>query len=494
MDHMKNENSGKKKNINNMDGSKKKAAGKKQSKDTDDNCQKKSERVAVGKTTSKDKGRKTSHKNFADTKDKTSGEVAAALEILPQIITDEDTFEEDEMGGALAQAAGDEGDIDDLNYLQRNKETGPEYTLYVKPCNAEIRDALGILHIATRPENYTRFAEQGKASGNDERLDRALSNVYSYIYKHCGFLRPFFYMTRYHQVVTSILLYDTMMKENLSIDDAIAKFGSYSSSELFCILLTYLHNHVRFPMEFFKGVLLYRERFLLYMDGASYDDDIKYELIELYDSCDLSNPSKPSLKEMFTSFIRGYFKEFVKQYGLIKPIIEREHDKVKRKVAKDGCLPTVTDSYVFKDMVAKGNTKKKVCLEQMAFCYDNVQYYGDSTSILVSLGYHYYNQNENHPENISRIGSKLRPFADDSMKLIMDILAKKSCNLRELVKKTQLTRDAVYRTTNLLLEQRILIKNDETNKFSLDKEHLIDLVKLLERYGGDKSEDFNGKA
>ena len=47
-----------------------------------------------------------------------------------------------------------------------------------------------------------------------------------------------------------------------------------------------------------------------------------------------------------------------------------------------------------------------------------------------------------------------------------------------------MNKDSAYRLTNILIEQQILIKNDETNEFVLNKEHLRKIIKLLEKYGG----------
>lgn len=47
-----------------------------------------------------------------------------------------------------------------------------------------------------------------------------------------------------------------------------------------------------------------------------------------------------------------------------------------------------------------------------------------------------------------------------------------------------MNKDGAYRLTALLIEQKILIKDDETNEYVLNREHLMNIIRLLEKYGG----------
>ena len=49
---------------------------------------------------------------------------------------------------------------------------------------------------------------------------------------------------------------------------------------------------------------------------------------------------------------------------------------------------------------------------------------------------------------------------------------------------TGLNRDAAYRMTSLLTEQKVIQKIDGTNEYVLNKKHLMKLIRILEKYGG----------
>ena len=78
----------------------------------------------------------------------------------------------------------------------------------------------------------------------------------------------------------------------------------------------------------------------------------------------------------------------------------------------------------------------------------------------------------------------MKNFTDDATSKILRLLSRRSANIEKIMEVTQMNKDSAYRLTNILIEQQILIKNDETNEFVLNKEHLRKIIKLLEKYGG----------
>ena len=83
-----------------------------------------------------------------------------------------------------------------------------------------------------------------------------------------------------------------------------------------------------------------------------------------------------------------------------------------------------------------------------------------------------------------RIGDKLKNFSDIATKKILDALAKGPGSLETIMAATGLNRDAAYRMTSLLTEQKVIQKIDGTNEYVLNKKHLMKLIRILEKYGG----------
>ena len=378
--------------------------------------------------------------------------------------------------------------------VQRPKGTycaseGYHYYLSVKPSKPEIRDAIALLSFSTREDEFSKKVNTSNKLEEEEvqQLLESRARLFGFIYKNGAILRPFFYYSlTYHVTILKTLLYNCIWKLDLSAEEVLAEVASFKDEELFCTLLMYLHKHMRFPTDILEHVVRDRERFLLFMDGAGYAEDIKRELIALYEACNLGQEGKiPTLKNRLVWFLRDYYEEFKKEYELLQPIIDRELDKIKGQIARYKCLPNATEGYIFNRMLQKGHPDKIVTVEHMAFSYESVAYTATNSWIILNLGYHYYNYNNNDADSMEHFGEKLKPIAEDNTKRLLDLLHQNPCNFDTVMEKLQISKDAAYRLTNTLLKQNIIFKDEENGNFQINQQHLRKLRDLLERHGKD---------
>ncbi|MFR1518861.1 MAG: hypothetical protein ACLSVG_08830 [Clostridia bacterium] len=370
----------------------------------------------------------------------------------------------------------------DEKYISHRKIGDYRYSIYVKPCQPEIRDALMFLNMSTDTTLNRSIVE--KDDTEDEiRLKNASNELLGYIFKNCGLLRPFFYKTKYSFIVTSVLLCPIMWWEDITLDDVFAVINRYSDKDLFCVLLSYLHKRILMPTDVLRNSLKDRNHFYTYMEGAAYTSSIKGELIALYEACSFGNPQNPTLKEMLFDFLKNYYNEFKRCFESVRDIIERERDEIEQNIFMLGEVPKVTNTFLFRKTLMFGDKEKPVCLEKLAFNNSNLEYFGKTSSMVIIMGHGDY-EDLGNPEDYERLGDKLKNFTDDATKQVLKLLSKKPSNIETIMEVTGMNKDGAYRLTALLIEQKILIKDDETNEYVLNREHLMNIIRLLEKYGG----------
>lgn len=370
----------------------------------------------------------------------------------------------------------------DEKYIAHRKVGNYYYSIYIKPCQPEIRDALIFLNVSTnRGRERTIIPEVSAADEN--RLKTASDELLGYIYKNCGLLRLFFTRIRSNYPITSIIIRPIMFWEDMTLENVIEVIDWNSNKDLFCILLSQLHEYISLPMDILQHAMKDREHFYTYMDGASYSPAIKADLIALYESCDFNDPDKPSLKEMLFEFLKDYYREYEICFNSIRDIVGKEQEHMKCEIEKYGELPCVTDHFLFRKMIMVGGKEKAVCLEKLAFSLGNIEYLTTHTCCVICVG-HGIGAPLGDVNDYERLGEKLKNFTDNATSKILWLLSRKPSSIEKIMEVTQMNKDSAYRLTATLIEQKILIKNDETNEFVLNKEHLRKIIKLLEKYGG----------
>ena len=186
---------------------------------------------------------------------------------------------------------------------------------------------------------------------------------------------------------------------------------------------------------------------------------------------------------MLFDFLKNYYEEFKRCFESVRDIIERERDEIEQNILVLGEIPKVTNTFLFRKMLMLGDKEKPVCLEKLAFNNSNFEYLGNHSSLVIIMGHGDYADLGN-PEDYERLGDKLKNFTDDATKQVLKLLSKKPSNIETIMEVTGMNKDGAYRLTALLIEQKILIKDDVTNKYVLNREQMMKLIRLLEKYGG----------
>ena len=370
----------------------------------------------------------------------------------------------------------------DEKYISHRKVGNYYYSIYIKPCQPEMRDALLFLNSSTNKETPRPIIPEVSVV-DESRLKSASDELLSYIYKKCGLLRLFFSRVRSNYPITSIIIRPIMFWEDVTLEKVIEVINWNSNKDLFCVLLSQLHESISLPMDILQHAMKDREHFYTYMDGASYSPANKDDLIALYESCDFNDPDKPSLKEMLFEFLEDYYREYKIRFECIRDIVAKEQEYMKCQIEKYGDLPWITNHFLFRKMIMVGGKEKAVCLEKLAFSRGNVEYFTTRSCCVICVG-HGSSISPGSVNDYERLGDKLKNFTDDATSEILRLLSRRSANIEKIMEVTQMNKDSAYRLTNILIEQQILIKNDETNEFVLNKEHLRKIIKLLEKYGG----------
>lgn len=371
----------------------------------------------------------------------------------------------------------------DAKYLSHRKVGDHYYSIYIMPCGPAPRDALMMLNYTSNDRSGAVYLTYENEEQDELRIRAASSILMSYIYKKCGLLRLFFTRTRENYPLTSVILRPAFFREELTMQQVFEIISGKSETDLFCTLLECLHTFKMMPYEILQYAMRNRENFYTYMEGASYAPPVKAELIALYESCSLGDSRKPSLKSMLLEFLSDYYEEYEICFESVRDIVEKDLARMKSQVETYGELLNVTDHYLFRRMLMGGPKEQSVCLEKLAFTAGTIEYFCNRGACIISIGHGRVNPPGNHMD-YERIGDKLKNFSDIATKKILDALANGPCSLETIMAATGLNRDAAYRMTSLLTEQKVIQKIDGTNEYVLNKKHLMKLIRILEKYGG----------
>ena len=371
----------------------------------------------------------------------------------------------------------------DAKYLSHRKVGDHYYSIYIMPCGPAPRDALMMLNCTSNDRSGAVYLTYENEEQDELRIRVASGILTSYIYKKCGLLRLFFTRTRENYPLTSVILRPAFFGEELTMRQVYEIISGKSEADLFCTLLECLHTFKMMPYEILQYAMRNRENFYTYMEGASYAPSVKAELIALYESCSLGDSRKPSLKSMLLEFLSDYYEEYEICFESVRDIVEKDLARMKSQVETYGELLNVTDHYLFRRMLMGGPKEQSVCLEKLAFTAGTIEYFCNRGACIISIGHGRVNPPGNHMD-YERIGDKLKNFSDIATKKILDALANGPCSLETIMAATGLNRDAAYRMTSLLTEQKVIQKIDGTNEYVLNKKHLMKLIKILEKYGG----------
>ncbi len=406
-----------------------------------------------------------------------SAEVSKELTEQKKADTEEDLYKQ----VSIAAPYIDEKFADE-KFISHRRVGDYYYSVYIKPCQPEIRDALIFLNISSN-KDIKRDVVAEDEEADEFRLKAAADELLSYIYKNCGLLRLFFTRVRDYYPITSVAIRPLLFWEDLTLEKVIEVIDWNSDKDLFCILLDLLHNYRKMPLPILQNAMKDRERFYTFLEGASYTPEIKADLTALYEACNFNDPEKPSVKEMLFQFLTEYFEEFKIRFESIRDIIEKERERMKGEIEKYGEIPYITDQYLFRRMIMNGKSEKTICVEKLAFSMGNVEYFSTGSTCVICVG-HGFRMELGGLCDYERIGVKLKNFTDDATTKILGLLSRTPGSIEKIMEVTGMNKDAVYRLTTVLIEQQILIKNDKTNEFVLNRDHLMKIIRLLEKYGG----------
>lgn len=374
--------------------------------------------------------------------------------------------------------------FEDEMFLANRKIGEYHYSIFVKPAQPEVRDAIIFLNVANQNRERLYHEISGKAQAR-EYMKIATNRLLEFVDANIGALRLFFTKTRYVYPMTGVIMYKHLWRENFPLELLLDLIKKYDDNSLFAMLLANLHTVKTMNDDFVKRMIVDRKLLLLYLEGASYESSVKKDLIKLYDSTNVGNKNKPSLKGKLCKFIQDYFKKYQEVYGYTQSIIEKDIERIKKEIRKTGEIEKVTDNFLFRNMIMRYNKEKAVCIEFLPFCRENVEYFSTDRSILICLG----NGAISMPGAITdeeRIGEKLKLLSDEQLYRIMRSIFAKPTTLAKLSSEFGLTPNATYKLLAKLVEERYVLKEKDNQTYHANKEFFANIVHLIERFGGDE--------
>ena len=237
--------------------------------------------------------------------------------------------------------------------------------------------------------------------------------------------------------------------------------------------------------DFVRKIIPNRNLLVMYLDGAMYDSQIKTDLMSLYDMTALSSEKNPSLKEVLKEFILNFYSKYEEVFEYASKAINKEIAGIEKIIKKEGELPDVTDNFLFRRVIMRGGIEKSVCIELLPFCRGNVEYFASYHSITVCVG----NGNIILPGSLSdtgRLGEKLKLLTNDQLYKIMKSIFAKPTNLNTLAEELGVTPDRAYKILAQLVEERYVLKEEDNQTYTANKEYFTKIIHVLENYGGEK--------
>ena len=374
--------------------------------------------------------------------------------------------------------------FEDEKYLACRKIGEYYYSIYVKPAKPEVRDAIIFLNTSFYHREYLFEEVEGKASAR-EYMKIATNRLLEYVDENIGALRLFFTNSRGCFPMTGVIMDTHMWKEEFPLDLLLELIDSYDDRELFVLLLSCLHTKKSMDASFLKRISSDRYMLFYFLEGASYESDVKSALIELYDSTSLSGEGKPLLKDKLRVFILDYFNKYKEIYGFVEGVIKKEIEDLAKEIRKNGELSQVTDNFVFRRMLLRGAREKYVCVEFLPFCRKNLEYFANTVGITICVG----NSLRIAPGSLSdteRVGEKLKLLNNEQLYKIMRSIFDKPITLAELSTEFGVSPDRAYKILSKLVAERYVLREKDDLKYYANKEHFTNIIRLLEGFGGEE--------
>ena len=371
----------------------------------------------------------------------------------------------------------------DEKYIASRKIGDYYYSIHVKPAKPEVRDAMIFLNFAYNDRESLYQEVNGKA---EERayMSIATKRLLAYADENIGALKLFFTRVRDTFPVTGVVMDAQLWREEIPLDLLMELIDSYDDERLFTMLLMYLHERQTMNKDFVKRIIPNRSLLVMYLDGAMYGSQIKADLMELYDMSSLSAESKPSLKEILKKFILGFYSKYEEVYEYASKVINKEVARIEKIIKKEGELPGVTDNFVFRRVIMRGGIEKSICIELLPFCRANVEYFASYHTITICVG----NGNSILPGSIAdsgRIGEKLKLLTNDQLYKIMKSIFAKPTNLNTIAAELEVTPERAYKILAQLVEEKYVLKEENNQIYTANKEYFTKIIHVLENYGGE---------
>lgn len=374
--------------------------------------------------------------------------------------------------------------FEDEQYLASRKVGDYHYSIFVKPAQPEVRDAIIFLNTATHDRERLYHEISAKAYAR-EYMKIATHRLLEYVDANIGELRLFFMKNRYVYPMSGVIMVQQLWRENFPLELLLDLIKSYDDEDLYTMLLVHLHTKKTMNEDFIKKMIVNRDLLVLYLEGAPYKNAVKKDLIKLYDSTKLGNPKKPSLKSKLCKFILEYYKKYQEVYGFVQNFIEKDIERIKKEIRKTGELAKVTDNFIFRIMLTRYQKEKSVCIEFLPFCRENVEYFSTDKTIVICVG----NGAISMPGALSdtaRVGEKLKLLSDEQLYKVMRSIFAKPTTLAELSSEFGLTQNATYKILAKLVEERYILKEDDNQTYYANRNFFDNIIQLIERFGGDE--------
>lgn len=371
----------------------------------------------------------------------------------------------------------------DEKYIASRKIGDYYYSIHVKPAKPEVRDAMIFLNFAYTDRESLYQEVNGKA---EERayMSIATKRLLAYADENIGALKLFFTRMRDTYPITGVVLNQQLWRQEFSLDLLIELIDLYDDEMLFTTLLVYLHERQMMNKDFVKRIIPNRALLVMYLDGAMYDNQIKTDLMELYDMSSLSAESKPSLKEILKKFILEFYSKYEEVFEYASKAINKEVARIEKTIRKEGELPGVTDTFVFRRIILRGGIEKSICIELLPFCRRNVEYFVSYHTVTICVG----NGNSILPGSIAdsgRIGEKLKLLTNDQLCKIMKSIFAKPTNLNTIAAELEVTPERAYKILAQLVEEKYVLKEENNQTYTANKEYFNKIIHVLENYGGE---------
>ena len=374
--------------------------------------------------------------------------------------------------------------FEDEKFLASRKVGEYHYSIYVKPAQPEVRDAIIFLNIASYDRERLYHEISAKAHAR-EYMKIAARRLLEYVDENIGELRLFFTRSRYVYPMTGVIMQPHLWRENFPLGILLDLVNEYDDEKLYTMLLVHLHTKETMHEDFLKKMLVDRKLLIMYLEGAAYEKSVKKDLIRLYDSTSVGNKNKPSLKKKLRKFIQNYYQKYQEVFPFVQSFVEKDIEKIKKEIRKTGGLAKVTDNFIFRTMLMRYQKEKAVCIEFLPFCRENVEYFSTDKTIVICVG----NGAIPMPGSITdtaRVGEKLKLLSDEQLYRIMRSIFAKPTTLTQLSSEFGLTPNATYRVLAKLVEERYIIKEEDNQTYHANKEFFNNIIQLIERFGGDE--------